>query len=137
MFDRLKSLPLTIILTVIIWMYAESQVTSARNSTGEVVSNIPVWVSGPPDVLARYDVVVDPGTISVTVAGAPGVIETLRKGNTGLLAIHAYLDITGEDRSSPMLEFRSLRFVLPPGLSVLQAPGGVGFRLLAKTATGK
>jgi len=74
MLDRLKSLPLTIILTVLIWMYAESQVNSVRSDASMTVAGVPVWVSGPPEVLAKYDVALDPATVSVKVSGPPAQI---------------------------------------------------------------
>src|ERR1043166_5123927 len=47
--DRLKSLPLTIILTVLIWMYAEAQFTSVQP---DVKLNVQV-ISPSPDVSLR------------------------------------------------------------------------------------
>ena len=128
MFDRLKSLPLTIVLTILIWMYAESQVTSQGVSVQVTVKNVPVWVSGPPDILARYDITVDPTSVDVKVSGLPQKIDPLRPhleaGGT-FAGIYAYLDITPEDRPSPPpnnFRRRALRFMAPDGLTVSDPP---------------
>jgi len=133
MLDRLKSLPLTIILTILIWMYAESQVNSARSDISLTMSDIPVWVSGPPSVLSQYDVMVESKSIVISVTGSPNLIEALRNRNPGQSGIFAYLDITPEDRASPNLKYRSIRVVTPVGITVLQKPELVGFRLALKT----
>lgn len=132
MLERLKSLPLTIILTVLIWMYAESQVNSARSDASTTVAAIPVWVSGPPQVLAHYDVTVDPQTVSVNVTGTAAQIEALHKGGPEQTGIRVYLDITEEDRPTAGLVYRLVRYVPPQGITVTQSPELVGFRLTAK-----
>ena len=135
MFDRLKSLPLTIVLTILIWMYAESQVNSAHDEDGYTVSNVPVWVSGPPPTLARYDVMVQSQTVSVFVSGAHDRVEALRAQSADQeKGIYAYLDINPDDRPSDSVSHRLLRIVTPTGLSVLQPPE-VTFKLMEKPAT--
>jgi hypothetical protein len=134
MLDRLKSLPLTIILTVLIWMYAESQVTMVRSDDSLTVASVPVWVSGPPEELAQYNVTVEPQTIPVTVTGMPAHIEAMRASRLEQTSIHVYLDITEEDRPTGVMVYRLVRYVPPQGITVTQPSVPVGFRLTAKAA---
>jgi hypothetical protein len=139
MFDRLKSLPLTILLTILIWMYAESQVNSTRAEAKLTVKDIPVWVSGPPSVLAANDITVEPKTVEVTVVGTPDLIDTLnQRATTGgqSTGIHAFVDLTPDDKPAPgVVSYRSPRIVTPAGLTLLQAPERVGFRMVASATT--
>lgn len=134
MLARLKSLPLTIILTVVIWMYAESQVTLVHGDNTLTVTDVPVWVSGPPEALAQYNIAVEPQAISVSVTGTPSLIQKLRQSSAAQSGIHVYLDITDEDRPSPLVAYRAVRYVAPTGVSVLQPPELVGYRLTPKVA---
>ena len=128
MFDRLKSLPLTILLTILIWMYAESQVNSANEPDRVEVSDVPVYVSGPPDVLARFDVSVRPQTIKVMLTGTRDRIAPLRaqlQSGAAAAGIYAYLDIGADDLPMPPpnpYTRRLLRIQPPAGLSVAQTP---------------
>jgi hypothetical protein len=131
--ERLKSLPLTIILTVVIWMYAESQV-SVRSDSILTLTAVPVWVSGPPQVLAQFDVKVEPLTVSVNVSGTPAQIKALRKLTPGQVGIHAYLDVSEDDRPTSVYVFRQVRYAPPPGITITQTPESVGFRLVPKTS---
>jgi hypothetical protein len=137
MLERLKSLPLTIVLTLLIWMYAESQV-GVRSDSILTLPAISVWVSGPPQVLAQYDVKVDPQTVSVSVTGTPAQIKALRRVSAGQTGIHAYLDITEDDRPTAVYVYRQVRYVTPQGIAANQPPESVGFRLVPKAppATG-
>ena len=132
MLARLKSLPLTIILTVVIWMYAESQVTLVHGDNTLTVTDVPVWVSGPPQALAQYNIAVEPQAISVSVTGTPALIQKLRQSSSAQSGIHAYLDITDEDRPLPLVAYRAVRYVTPAGISILQPPELVGYRLTPK-----
>ena len=132
MFDRLKSLPLTILLTILIWMYAESQVTSARNESRLEVDNVPIWISGPPELLSNHQVVAEPKSVNIVIAGPKEQIDVMRRLPMGQDGIYAYVDIEPTDRPSPNFAYRPLRFVTPPGTSVVQVPD-VGFRILDGT----
>jgi hypothetical protein len=127
MFDRLKTLPLTIVLTILIWMYAESQVNS-KTIERLSVEGVPVLISGPPDVLSRYEVTVDSGTVSVELSGPQDQIAAVRQRPPGQSGIYAYLDITRDDQPAGSSTYRTLRFVTPDGTAVTQSPQ-VGFRL--------
>ena len=139
MFDRLKSLPLTIILTVLIWMYAESQVNSFRSDASVTVAKVPVWVSGPPGVLAKYDVALDPAAVSVKVSGPPAQIDSMRNIDPSKTGIHVYLDITEQDQPTAVMLSRLVRYAAPEGITISQVPERVGFRLTPTVgaATGK
>ena len=151
MFDKLKSLPLTIFLTILIWMYAESQVSSSRAEAKLTVNGVPVALSGPPEVLKsvldQYDVVFEPAEVSVQVEGAPDRIEILRTramGGGQTTGIRAYVELTPEDRTvgggnagkgaGVMLPRHPLRVVALAEFVVLQAPESVSVRLVAKPA---
>ncbi len=104
------------------------------------VPDVPVWVSGPPGLLGRYDVTVVPKALRVTVAGSSPVIEQLRKqlaGGVGQqnaaanVGVRAYLDIYPDDLVSVGTSRRRVRFMLPDGLTV-QSGAEVEFRLLER-----
>src|SRR5690242_5739311 len=95
MLERLKTLPLTMVLTILIWMYAEAQTTNplsglfgppmvpqtqpATERTETLrVPQVPVWVAGPPEMLAGSRAEVTPGAVDVTVVGPAGEIERIR-----------------------------------------------------------
>jgi len=145
MLERLKSLPLTILLTILIWMYAESQVSSARSEATLLVKDVPVALSGPPEllqeVLAQCDVIFEPGSVSVQVAGAPDRIEALGQralGGGSATGIRAYVEMTAENRpptgGAGVVLSRPLRVVPPAEFVVVQAPERVSIRLVAKRA---
>lgn len=145
MFDKLKSLLLTVFLTILIWMYAESQVSSSRGEATLTVKGVPVTLSGPPDVLKEVlnqsNVVLDPPDVSVQVAGAPDRIDALRQralGGGAMTGIRAYVEFVPEDRGmgSGVMLSRSLRVVAPEGIFVLQAPERITVRLTAKPPAG-
>ena len=134
MFDRLKSLPLTILLTMLIWMYAESQVNSTRAEAKVTLKDVPVWISGSPETLAQfaqYDVTLDPKTMEVTVVGTPDRIKAL-KGSE----IQAYVVLTSEEKPiAGTVSSRELRVVPPEGITISQAPGHVKFRVVESGST--
>ena len=78
MFNRLKSLPLTIMLTILIWMYAEAQFTSTRDgllvslNVDSPVSNYCVRVLDPAD--GQYHQTLP---IRVSVEGPQNKVDTL------------------------------------------------------------
>jgi hypothetical protein len=129
MLDRLKSLPLTIFLTLLIWMYAESQ---GNPGHGEILilDRVPVLISGPAEVLSQYEVVLETPTVRVTLAGTKNQIESIRNRPPAENGVFAYLDLTPRDLPNVNLTFRTLRFVTPPDTSVDQPPRA-GFRLVA------
>jgi hypothetical protein len=120
---------------------AQTDVTltvSKREAVTRLVSDVPVWVSGPPALLARYDVDLRPKFVPVIVSGGDPAIQALnsRLNNSprgtggGDQGIHAYLDVSLDDRPTTNYLRRPLRYVLPEGLSVQEAPGDVEFRLV-------
>lgn len=117
MVDRLKSLPLTIFLTVLIWMYAESQVHSVTQESTEV-AGVPVLVCAAPAVINRYQVSVEPSQVAVTVSGPAPLIARIRGTSANEAGVQAQLDITAEDVGGPVAGQRRLRFLLPEGLSI-------------------
>ena len=109
MFDRLKSLPLTIALTLLIWLYAESQVRTAPELVTIDVLDVPVLPVGHPDVVGSYDVIVDPKTVNIKISGVQAKLDGLDKGS-----IAAYLDLEAADRAmAGATTYRSLRFTAP------------------------
>ena len=96
MFERLKSLPLTIVLTILIWMYAESQVNSTH-SIAHLTVDVPVRVTGSPETLARYDVAINPQDASLNLTGPPEQIDALRR-ETPVQGVYAFLDLNSDDR---------------------------------------
>ena len=130
-FERLKTLPLTIFLTILIWMYAEAQVNSVSRVTA-TVPNIPVWVSAPPEILNKYDVQIEPASVRLIVSGEAGTIDALRKrieAGDQDLGIHAILDVNADDHPSPAYSSRSVRCPTPEGLTLQEKPPNVSFRL--------
>lgn len=128
MLDRLKSLPLTIFLTLLIWMYAESQGNPGHNEI-LVLDRVPVLISGPPEVLSRYEVVLETTNVRVTLTGTQNQIESIRSRPPGQHGVFAYLDVTPQDLPNVNLTFRTLRFVTPAD-TVVEQPPKAGFRLV-------
>ena len=125
---------------------AQTDVTltvSKREAVTQLVSDVPVWVSGPPALLARYDVDLRTKFVPVIVSGSDPAIQALkntlasssRGTGGGDHGIHAYLDVSLDDRPTPNYLRRALRYVLPEGLSVQDAPGDVEFRLVQVGST--
>jgi hypothetical protein len=114
-----------------------------RQQAAVSIPDIPVWVSGPPALLSRYDVDLQPKSISITVSGSSAPVDALKQrmdsGGSRASGIYAYLDISSDDKPLPAgaprpsgdaFLRRRLRYVLPPGLSLLAGPAEVGFRLV-------
>lgn len=100
------------------------------------IADVPVWVSGPPALLARHDVDVQPKFVKVTVAGTVAALQPLRqaksaagRGNAEPL-LRAYLDVQLTDQPSQELIQRQLRYVLPDGVQLRDGPRTVSFRLV-------
>jgi hypothetical protein len=137
MLDRLKTLPLTIFLTILIWMYAEGQFSSTQQSD-LTIDGVPIWVSGPPDILARYNVEVTPRIVTLRLSGPSNLVEETRKrinSDPATPRFFAFLDLTPQDRSQPpdVSVSRTLRCILPDGFSLQPFPPQASFRLLEKT----
>jgi hypothetical protein len=109
----------------------------------QVVPEIPVWVAGPPALLAKYDVELRTKTVKVTVAGSQPAIEALRQAmlpKPGVVVnpampshgVRAYLDLTAEDRPSEGFTARRVRYIFPEGLTLQEAAADVEFRLVVK-----
>jgi len=122
----LKSLPLTIVLTVLIWMYAESQFTATEEAAmGNAVVTLPVTlrVSGPPELLAHVRVEPRVPTVQITVAGSAAKIGTIRSAlaankETGVLAS---LDVA--PGLKPEVEASgTIHYVLPEGVALREGP---------------
>ncbi len=133
MLDRLKTLPLTILLTILIWMYAESQSNPMTRIETVTLEDVPVLVSGPPDTLARYQVVLESTRVQVTLTGPADKINPIRE-HPNKSGVVAYLDVPTQDTlgnsSSSGEHSSSLRFEVPPGTTV-STGADVGFRLVA------
>ena len=87
MWDRLKSLPLTIVLTILTWMYAEAQFTTTQEGI-----TIALKVASPSRDYAvrvldaadgRYRTTVP---LRITVQGAKGKVERLYQQSIGQTA---------------------------------------------------
>lgn len=102
MFERLKSLPLTIVLTILIWMYAEAQFTAHREDipvTLRLVAPskdylLSVHGADPDDSRGR-----DAITVRITVQGSQAKIDRLYQQSNGTM--------------TPDEDLASLRFMLP------------------------
>ena len=113
-----------------------------REAITQRVPEVPVWVSGPPALLARYDVDVKPKFLPVTVSGTEPAIRSLKEKLTnssrgtggGDEGIHAYLDVSLDDRPTAGYTRRHVRYVLPDGLTVQEGPPEVEFRLVEVAA---
>lgn len=87
MFDRLKSLPLVVILTVLIWLYAEAQFTARQDNV-----RLAVKIASPPgDYTVRVvdgadDRMPNVVTFTVTLQGAKGQVEKLYQRSLGVSA---------------------------------------------------
>jgi hypothetical protein len=128
----LKSLPLTIVLTVLIWLYAESQVPRPPPEATAQVGDVEVWVTGPPAIINNYDVIAEPLLVTVTVSGTRSEVEALQRDR-----VSAYLEIVRDDRSATQAaqEERALRVIVPAGMNVPRPPL-VKFYLREKNAGG-
>jgi hypothetical protein len=91
-----------------------------RQQETAVLPAVPVWVSGPPGVLGKYDVSVKPAALRVAVTGLSGAVKGLRErmaGGDATGGVRAYLDVAPEDSVGAVLH-RRVRFMLPEGLMV-------------------
>ena len=98
------------------------------------VNDVPIWVSGPPGLLARYDAEVTPQSVTVVLSGPSTLMDAARQRLTGgpaAAGISVYLDLTPEDRPDTAAKRRTLRYIVPEGLSLLQAPRDAAFKLSA------
>ncbi len=135
MFERLKSLPLTIVLTILIWMYAESQVNSTRTEDRLTLPNVPVCINGPADELAQFQVSVDPPSVSVAVSGTSDQIDVLRHQTPAegvYPGVYAYVAITADDHPAGTYVSRQLHVELPLGVALAGPPPVVSFRMIAR-----
>ncbi len=100
------------------------------------ISDVPVWVSGPPALLARYDVDVQPKFLKIAIAGTESALRPIRaardSGQTLEPLMRAYLDVQLGDQPSQDLLQRTVRYVLPEGVELRDGPRSVSFRLVAK-----
>jgi hypothetical protein len=108
-----------------------------RQQQAVQLGDIPIWVSGPPAALSRYDVDVQPKTVAVAVTGSAAPVDALRgriaRNGTAAAGVYAYLDITPDDRPGDTVARRRLRYVLPDGLTLLSGPADVAYRLIERT----
>ena len=89
-----------------------------------------------------------PKFVRVTVAGSAGAIGQLRQRMTAALpegggiagvagsGIRAYLDVGPEDRVAETFSTRRVRYVMPEGLTLQEAPVDVEFRLVERRGAG-
>jgi hypothetical protein len=112
-----------------------------RQQETAVLPAVPVWVSGPPAVLGKYEVSVKPGALRVSVTGSEAAVKALReqmaagRGTADMTGgIRAYLDIAATDGPGVMLH-RQVRFMLPDGLTVQAGGDDVDFKLTERLPT--
>ena len=117
MLERLKSLPLTFVLTILIWMYAESQVRTVPETFMREIKGVPVQIMASPEVINTYDIMVEPTSVTVLITGARDLEGELLPGH-----ISAYLDISSDDIRVASNHDKSLRFSTPQGISVTNPP---------------
>jgi len=107
-----------------------------QNSHAVTVPNVPVYVSGPAELLARFDAQIRPQSVPITVAGSEKLLEPIQAalgqgGRTeGDTKIRAYVDLEPGDKASDTFTPRTLRYVYPPGLEIQKSPDHVDFRLV-------
>ena len=86
MLDRLKSLPLTIVLTILIWMYAESQFTATRENlqVSLTIAATPQYVVDMQDVEGdkEYHKTV---AVRITLQGARDKVEKIYQQQMGVV----------------------------------------------------
>jgi hypothetical protein len=102
------------------------------------VGDVPIWVSGPPGLLSRYNIEVTPQSVGLMLSGPSALVDATRQrlsGGPKGAGISAYLDLTPEDHPEPggVPVRRALRYILPDGLSLLQSPPEASFKLTEKT----
>jgi hypothetical protein len=96
------------------------------------VNDVPIWVSGPPSLLARFNVDVTPRSVALVLSGPNPLMDATRQKLTGgpkAAGISAYLDLNSDDRPSSTASRRRLRYVIPDGLTLVQAPTDAAFKL--------
>jgi hypothetical protein len=96
------------------------------------VSDVPIWVSGPPALLAHYNVDVTPRSVALVLSGPNSLMDATRQrlaGGPQAAGISAYLDLTSDDRPSTTAARRRLRYMIPDGLTLVQAPTDASFKL--------
>jgi hypothetical protein len=132
MLQRLKSLPLTILLTILIWMYAEAQSSSVpHDEESEMVRGVPVSVPGDPALLARYQISVIPKMVDVTVSGSAASIKSFREKLHRSLEsaeISASVEIKSSDPTGKVIA-KQVQYHLPSGLSRASAVDEVTLEL--------
>jgi hypothetical protein len=105
----------------------------ASSAATETVPEVQIWASGPPSLLAKYDVTIQPRSVKVTLAGSPAAIAAFHE-NRNVPGVHAYVDLTPDDVPSEAFIRRRVRYTLPDGLSLQDATPDVEFRLIEKPA---
>jgi hypothetical protein len=103
-----------------------------RQGVTEVVHDVPVWIAGPPALLASEHVELRAPFVSVTVEGPAATVQAFRQRlatNPQDRVIHAYLDLGTGDLPGDSYSTRTLRIVLPEGLSLQGPPPQADFRL--------
>jgi hypothetical protein len=96
------------------------------------VGDVPIWISGPPSLLAHYEVDVTPQSLTLVLSGPSALVDATRQrlsGGAKAAGISAYLDLTPDDRPDTSATRRKLRYTVPEGLSLLRAPTDAAFRL--------
>jgi hypothetical protein len=102
-----------------------------------VIPSVPVFVSGPPDLLAKNDVEIRPRFVQILVSGPETVLGPIRAAMAhGAIMtpdprIRAYLDLDVGDKPADVFSRRALRYVYPAGMELRQTPDQVEFRLVA------
>ena len=125
--DRLKSLPLTIALTLLIWVYADTQVRTEPEHTSQIVVEVPVVIAAPMEIINNSDVYVEPQNVNVTLTGTREALNGMDKR-----MVTAYLDLDWGDRGIGSMTRKTLRVTVPNGIIVAH-PVEVNFKVIEKT----
>jgi hypothetical protein len=149
--DRLKSLPLTIVLTVLIWMYAEAKFTTTQDNvrlTLKTISPLGEVELRPAD--SPGDAFAPRMTVLVTVEGPKNQVDRLYQDSLGVqqeedFSALAYVppadDLKagggrGVSRAQTVELLNGLRFFRQRGVTVVAAtPAEVECRLAKPAAT--
>lgn len=111
--------------------------TADQKAAALALDDIPVWVSGPSSMLARYQVVLEPRFVKIDLTGTPEALQRVRnlaatmpRGEASH-GVRAFLDLDVADNANASLRPRSVRWALPEGLEAIGTPPVVQFRLVA------
>jgi hypothetical protein len=109
----------------------EASVSVRETDQTGTIRSVPIWIDGPPDLMARYHVeLTSPVLTNVKVTGPSDQIDAVNRPDFSPKP-HALLEIHNDDEPGKPLE-RVLQFALPPDLRVNEdvSQQKIGFRLV-------